>query len=71
MFVNYLKEKYPTLDVDKFLKIFEEKMDNFKKENLAIAEDERFKVMISKINTDLNKNIIASVIEEYLKTKEN
>ena len=59
-FNKMLKKKHPELDVDKILQIFNEKFKEIKK--IQGTEDLRLP-----LDCDLNKALIASIINEYLK----
>ena len=59
-FNKMLKKKHPELGVDKMLQIFDEKFAEIKK--IQGTEDLRLP-----LDCDLNKALLASIINEYLK----
>lgn len=64
-FVGHLKEKYPELDVDKLLSIFNEQLDEVKK-NIPEDATEAQKEIRLPLGCDMNKAILAKTISEYL-----
>ena len=66
-FVSHLKERYPELDVDKLLFIFNEQIEEVKK-NIPENAPEDLKEIRLPLSCDMNKAILAKTISDYLKT---
>ena len=59
-FNDMLKNKYTNVDVDKVISIFDEKYNSIKGDQLDLQN--------LPMSCDLNKSLIISVLDEYLKT---
>lgn len=64
-FVEHLKEKYPEVDIDLLLTIFNEQIDEVKKNIPEDAPEDKKEIRLP-LGCDMNKAILAKTISDYL-----
>jgi hypothetical protein len=65
-FESRIKEKYPELDIDRLFSIFEDQLNDVRK-NIPEDSTEEQKQIRLPLGCDMNKAILTKTISEYLK----
>lgn len=60
-FIEHMKQKYPSINIDKALEIFMEQTNSIK---VGTKEDPKIKIPIK---SKLNQNVFIKCLDEYLK----